>query len=115
MFIRTGLVITTFVLAACSPAEQPDTQDQQNEETTVPEVAETVQESGVCDDKGNRYASDEEARATRLPDAAFGATYCPEYTAGLHPSWDKDQDGINDCENDGSCDHTVDYSQPRPE
>lgn len=33
----------------------------------------------------------------------------------MHPSWDKDGDGINDCENDGSCDHTVDYTQPRQE
>lgn len=32
----------------------------------------------------------------------------------MHPSWDADQDGINDCETDGSCDHAVDYSQPRP-
>ncbi|WP_434339548.1 lysozyme inhibitor LprI family protein [Motilimonas cestriensis] len=31
----------------------------------------------------------------------------------MHPSWDSDHDGINDCENDGSCDHTIDYSQPR--
>ncbi|WP_404341820.1 hypothetical protein [Pseudoalteromonas mariniglutinosa] len=31
----------------------------------------------------------------------------------MHPSWDADGDGINDCENDGSCDHTTDYTQPR--
>jgi len=33
----------------------------------------------------------------------------------MHSSWDKNQDGINDCEDDGSCDHTVDYSKVRPE
>lgn len=32
---------------------------------------------------------------------------------GMHPSWDINNDGINDCEHDGSCDHTVDYSRPR--
>jgi len=32
---------------------------------------------------------------------------------GMHPSWDKDDDGINDCEKNGSCDHTVDYSKTR--
>lgn len=32
----------------------------------------------------------------------------------MHPSWDANGDGINDCESDGSCDHTVDYTQPRP-
>jgi hypothetical protein len=31
----------------------------------------------------------------------------------MHPSWDRNQDGINDCEDDGSCDHTLDYSKPR--
>ncbi len=34
---------------------------------------------------------------------------------GLHPSWDVNEDGLNDCETDGSCDHTVDYTKPRPE
>lgn len=33
----------------------------------------------------------------------------------MHSSWDQDGNGINDCENDGSCDHTVDYTQARPE
>ncbi|WXT99698.1 MAG: hypothetical protein Ctma_0402 [Catillopecten margaritatus gill symbiont] len=32
---------------------------------------------------------------------------------GIHSTWDMDEDGINDCENDGSCDHTIDYSKPR--
>ncbi|GAA0355146.1 hypothetical protein GCM10009092_19280 [Bowmanella denitrificans] len=32
---------------------------------------------------------------------------------GMHPSWDLDNDGINDCEKDGSCDHSVDYTKPR--
>jgi len=31
----------------------------------------------------------------------------------MHPSWDINNDSINDCESDGSCDHTIDYSQPR--
>lgn len=31
----------------------------------------------------------------------------------MHDSWDKNSDGINDCESDGSCDHTVNYSLPR--
>ncbi len=33
----------------------------------------------------------------------------------MHPSWDSDGDGVNDCENDGSCDHTIDYSKARPQ
>ena len=31
----------------------------------------------------------------------------------LDPSWDRDGDGVNDCELDGSCDHTSDYTLPR--
>ncbi|WP_022942438.1 hypothetical protein [Psychromonas hadalis] len=31
----------------------------------------------------------------------------------MHSSWDANGDGGNDCELDGSCDHTVDYSLPR--
>lgn len=30
----------------------------------------------------------------------------------MHSSWDKNNDGINDCEADGSCDHTINYSKP---
>jgi hypothetical protein len=37
----------------------------------------------------------------------------PTQINGLHPSWDVDNNGLNDCENDGSCDHTVDYTKPR--
>ncbi len=38
----------------------------------------------------------------------------PPAAKTMHPSWDADQDGMNDCENDGSCDDTIDYTQPRP-
>lgn len=65
----------------------------------------------VCDEFGNRYASEQMARDAGLEDAQFGATYCKEYK--MHPSWDQDNDGLNDCENNGTCDHTVDYSVPR--
>ncbi|CAM3983792.1 MULTISPECIES: hypothetical protein [Pseudoalteromonas] len=36
-------------------------------------------------------------------------------TKTMHPSWDRDGDGMNDCENDGSCDHTIDYTKARPQ
>jgi hypothetical protein len=31
----------------------------------------------------------------------------------IHYTWDMNKDGINDCEKDSSCDHTLDYSKPR--
>jgi hypothetical protein len=36
-----------------------------------------------------------------------------ETIAKMHPSWDMDNDGINDCEKDGTCDHTTDYTQAK--
>ena len=54
----------------------------------------------------NQQTEDSHATSPSTSAAAVAKT--------MHPSWDADQDGINDCENDGSCDHTVDYSQPRP-
>lgn len=33
----------------------------------------------------------------------------------MHSSWDENNDGINDCESDGSCDDSVDYTVPRIE
>jgi hypothetical protein len=31
----------------------------------------------------------------------------------LHSTWDVNNDGSNHCENEGICDHTVDYSKAR--
>ena len=31
----------------------------------------------------------------------------------MHHSWDMDADGLNDCEKEGVCDHSVDYSKAR--
>lgn len=69
------------------------------------------QDYEVCDENGNRYPNNETALDAGLDYAQFGATYCREYK--MHPSWDTDKDGLNDCEKDGSCDDFVGYSQPR--
>lgn len=37
-----------------------------------------------------------------------------ETKPSMHASWDVDGDGINDCEKEGTCDHTVNYSLPKP-
>ena len=31
----------------------------------------------------------------------------------MHESWDADSDGINDCEQQDNCDHTIDYTQEK--
>jgi hypothetical protein len=76
--------------------------------------------SVVCDEKGNKYISAEKARKSGLSDAEFGATYCASYkkktgNTGIHYTWDMNEDGINDCEDDAICDHTIDYTTPRYE
>ncbi|MFN2101236.1 hypothetical protein [Altererythrobacter sp. MF3-039] len=80
-------------------------------ETTATANA-TAEAIEVCGADGTRFASDREALDTGLDMALFGATMCPEYQ--MHPSWDADQDGSNDCYNDQTCDVTVDYTAPRP-
>lgn len=49
---------------------------------------------------------------TPLSQPATAGTPAPQ-RARMHPSWDLDGDGVNDCERDGSCDHTQDYTRPR--
>lgn len=39
---------------------------------------------------------------------------CPSETKKMDPSWDLNQDGLNDCEQDGSCDDSIDYTLPKP-
>jgi len=43
------------------------------------------------------------------------APKCLEYFTAktMHPSWDNDQDGLNDCEKDGTCDDSIDYTLPK--
>ncbi|MCW9035621.1 MAG: hypothetical protein OQJ97_15485 [Rhodospirillales bacterium] len=65
----------------------------------------------VCDENLKRYPSEQEALDAGLDYPQFGATYCPDYK--MHPSWDVDKDGLNDCEKDGTCDNSVDYMSPR--
>lgn len=38
---------------------------------------------------------------------------CPGETKKMHSSWDTDNDGINDCEKNGTCDDSVDYTLPK--
>ncbi|MDE1467211.1 hypothetical protein [Aurantiacibacter sp. D1-12] len=114
LFHAFVLPVAALALAGCEQAaEAPEVEPVEPTEDVV--LEETLD---ICDENGNRYASNEEAEAAGLEPAQYGATYCQYFegeTAGMHPTWDADGDGINDCEDDGSCDHTVDYSQPRPE
>ena len=57
------------------------------------------------------YFTRNEARRNHL--ANFDIDIVISTDNKIDPSWDVDKDGINDCEKDRSCDHTVDYSIPR--
>ncbi len=67
----------------------------------------------LCDADGNRYKGIEEAEKAGLKAYEFGATFCPEYK--MHPSWDVNKDGINDCYESNSCSKKIDYMSPRDE
>ncbi|WP_260484301.1 hypothetical protein [Sphingomicrobium flavum] len=114
------LSAAALLISACSSADETANEATTTdnviveEETTLTNTQDSAM--SVCDDAGNRYASDAEAQAAGLDPAQYGATYCPEYLAkvdGVHPSWDVNQDGLNDCEDEGICDDSVDYSKPR--
>ena len=77
-----------FGLAACGDSAEDVTDEtaEATEETTeaVEEATEEVAEAGeaaseemtICDENGNRYASEEDAAAAGLEEAQYGATYC---------------------------------------
>jgi cell division protein FtsI/penicillin-binding protein 2 len=67
--------------------------------------------SDVCDENGKRYKDEEVAKKAGLKPSEFGATFCPEYK--MHPTWDKNDDGINDCYDGASCSKDIDYMEPR--
>ncbi len=107
----TGIALVT--VSACSQSAQPEaSQDSAGGMASeTPALTESDTLPGLCDENGKRYASDEEALAAGLDPAQYGATMCPEYK--MHPSWDANNDGVNDCEDDGSCDPMADYMSPR--
>jgi len=71
----------------------------------------TNRSDDLCDENGNRYKNSIEAKKAGLVEAEFGATYCPEYK--MHPSWDLNHDGINDCYEGHFCSKGIDYMRPR--
>lgn len=53
-------------------------------------------------------------QSTQLPEPTPDNNSLTEQpTPTMHPSWDADGDGINDCEKEGICDDSVDYTLPR--
>ncbi|RGP41163.1 hypothetical protein BPTFM16_01459 [Altererythrobacter insulae] len=69
---------SALILAACSgQGEEPETVEEVDAtevEAELPETSETAFE--VCDENGNRYASEEAAKEAGLEEAQYGATYC---------------------------------------
>ena len=65
----------------------------------------------VCDKNRHRYTNAQEAIKAGVDESEFGATFCPEYK--MHPSWDSDKDGINDCYENSSCSEKIDYMSPK--
>lgn len=54
------------------------------------------------------------ASSTPSVEAASSSSSTAIPVVRLHPTWDTDNNGVNDCETDNSCDDTVDYTKSRP-
>lgn len=61
--------------------------------------------------------NDKNAQFRRITDTTIAASNASQENKSktMHPSWDANNDGINDCEFEGSCDHTIDYSIAKPQ
>ncbi|MFV0575699.1 MAG: hypothetical protein ACK5NC_09875 [Vibrio sp.] len=83
-------------------------------ELTIPKAGEYTIRVYLMRNAARREESSDFSLAVRLEQVVNTTeTNATESTANMHSSWDLDGDGINDCEKDGSCDHTIDYSKPR--
>ena len=88
--VKLQIIALAIFAVACSTPEQNETPpDNDTVEQTKPE------------------AENQTAHTPPIEDPKF------KVHRKMHPSWDRDKDGINDCEDDGSCDHTVDYTKAR--
>jgi hypothetical protein len=65
--------------------------------------------------KGDAGADAGDLQYTLVEVISFEATQNDMQSARtMHFSWDQNNDGLNDCEGDATCDGNVDYTQPRP-
>lgn len=63
--------------AEAEVAAESGTEVEPASETEAVATGETAEDTiEICDEDGNRYASDEEAKAAGLDEAQYGATYC---------------------------------------
>ncbi len=92
--------------------QQPDKQGYDVDGNKIEQKNENRNDD-LCDRNGNRYKDAKEAKNAGLAEAEYGATYCPEYK--MHPSWDINNDGINDCYESNSCSEAMEYMNPRLE
>lgn len=61
----------------------------------------------------DNYYDEDECEIGNCEDSKKKENEVLEANPSIHPSWDKNNDGINDCEKEGICDHSIDYTQPR--
>ncbi|MDD3262816.1 MAG: hypothetical protein PHR61_03135 [Candidatus Absconditabacteria bacterium] len=107
--ILIALLFTSFILVGCTQNPQEISYDQDSRKTMIPETCKSFFDG--CNNC-SRMNDGENIACTKM----FCETYEePKCLDTMHPSWDLDNDGINDCESDGTCDDSVDYTKPKQE
>lgn len=104
-----ALLFATFILAWCTQNPQEISYDQDSRKTMIPENCKSFFDG--CNNC-SRINDWENIACTKM----FCETYKePKCLDTMHPSWDLDNDWINDCESNGTCDDSVDYTKPKQE
>lgn len=107
--IFISLLSLAFLLTWCSQISTTPSYNQDSRKTMIPGTCKSFSDGcNTC----NRIENTTEAACTKM----FCQTYEePKCLDTMDPSRDTNQDKINDCESDGTCDDSVDYTQPKQE
>lgn len=93
------------MLSACNaPAEVDEDQAESSDEVAAQDLsqggaatAETDETYEVCDESGNRYASEADAAAAGLSYAEYGATFCEYIEEATDPSSSASNESVRPC------------------
>lgn len=101
------MLLASFILIWCTQKTQEISYNQDSRKTMIPETCTSFFDG--CNNC-NKMENSTEAACTKM----FCQTYEePKCLDTMDPSRDKNKDGINDCEKDGTCDDSINYTQPK--
>jgi len=103
------LLSTALILTWCSQIPTNTTYNADSRKTKIPETCKSFFDG--CNNC-SKIENSTEAACTRMYCESYQEPKCLDT---IHPSWDLDNDWVNDCEKNGTCDDSVDYTQPKQE